>query len=58
MRMNMGDQPILVMGITTATWTHWRKSLRIPRETFDFVIHVGGLTNAYLDGLEAGVQQL
>lgn len=27
-------------------------------ETFDFIIHVGDLTNAYFDGLEVGVEQL
>jgi predicted phosphodiesterase len=27
-------------------------------ETFDFVIHVGDLTNAYFDGIDTGVEQL
>ncbi|WP_148416477.1 metallophosphoesterase family protein [Haloferax sp. KTX1] len=55
----MGTQKILVMGDNHGDVESLKRVVsETEGELFDFVIHVGDLTNAYFDGLEAGVEQL
>ncbi|GAB3686831.1 hypothetical protein GCM10028857_19580 [Salinarchaeum chitinilyticum] len=55
----MGEQRILVMGDNHGDIESVQRVVdETAEETFDFAVHVGDLTNAYFDGVEAGVEQL
>lgn len=55
----MAEQRILVMGDNHGDAESVRQVVSDTEgETFDFVVHVGDLTNAYFDGIETGVEQL
>lgn len=54
-----GPQDILVMGDNHGDVESLDRVIADTKgEQFDFIIHVGDLTNAWFDGIETGVEQL